>query len=329
MYAEISLLYVLLSITGFLFIAMTLIWALSIWIQNPTIIDVWWSAGQAITFSAYLVYLADFQSSKVSLDKSEIAIYILIGMICFWALRLSIFLLVTRVMKAHVDPRYANMEKRWNAQQQKVYLNRFFAFQFQSALQLVLLTPLIIATWMVAVEPTVVFEQNIGTLYIFPIICGISVIGQGLMDYQVYELGLRKQKAAKNGDESLKNAICKTGLWSVSRHPNYFFEMMIWFSFVGQIIAGLAGTVTGWTLYLRLILPVFCLIVMFVIFRFISGPLTEGLSLKKRPVVYGEYIRTVPMIFPFIKWPNFISNMELPERKNSGSVQESNPALEN
>merc|ERR1719189_1717685 len=151
------------------------------------------------------------------------------------------------------------------------------------------------------------------------------------MDYQVYELGLRKQEAAKNGDDSLKNAICKTGLWSVSRHPNYFFEMMIWSSFIGQIISGLAGSIgqtdSNWTFYLRLVLPVLCVIFMFVIFRFITGPLTEGLSLKKRPEIYGEYIRTVPMIFPFVKWPNFISNMKVPERNgNSGSLQESNPA---
>merc|ERR1712154_202865 len=108
MYAEISLLYVLLSITGFLFVAMSLIWALSILIRNPTVIDVWWSAGQAITFSGYLIYLADFQSKNkgASADASVIPIYILLGMVCFWALRLSIFLLVTRVMKAHVDPRY-------------------------------------------------------------------------------------------------------------------------------------------------------------------------------------------------------------------------------
>jgi len=29
-------------------------------------------------------------------------------------------------------------------------------------------------------------------------------------------------------DKQIKNAVCKEGLWSICRHPNYFGEWMVW-----------------------------------------------------------------------------------------------------
>jgi len=291
--------YVLLASAGALFCAMTAIWLISIAIMNPTIVDVWWSLGQALAMTGYLLA-----------SQRELWCEILSIMFLVWAVRLTLFLLFTRVMKSHVDERYAKMESNWEKEKSSIYGKRFLAFQFQTVMQLLLLVPLMISTYNLEGAQ---LEGNIAA-YIFAILCGVSVLGQWHADYQVHSFA-QEQIAIRKENPDHPKLICKTGLWSYSRHPNYFFEMLIWISYAGYILSitiPIYKYTDFWSV-LKLICPVIPVIIMFLIFRYLTGPLTEGGSLKKRPVLYKEYIENVPMIFPFIKWPNFISNMKVPE----------------
>lgn len=58
-----------------------------------------------------------------------------------------------------------------------------------------------------------------------------------LWDFACYGLGLAALSGETVADAQLQtfkeqrhgpNAICDTGLWALSRHPNYFFEWLVW-----------------------------------------------------------------------------------------------------
>ena len=89
-------------------------------------------------------------------------------------------------------------------------------------------------------------------------------------------------------DQSLDR---KYGLWKYSRHPNYLGEVSFWFGI--YIFALASGSTSIWLLA--------CPLVMFALFVFISCPMMDNRSLKKRPD-YKEYMDKTPqLLFWFIK----------------------------
>ena len=86
-----------------------------------------------------------------------------------------------------------------------------------------------------------------------------------------------------------RGTVCQVGLWRVSRHPNYFFEILLW---TGFACIGLPAP-QGWLAFLS---PLILLLTM----RFITGPISERQSLKSKPQAYGLYQQCTSMIVP---WP--------------------------
>jgi steroid 5-alpha reductase family enzyme len=79
------------------------------------------------------------------------------------------------------------------------------------------------------------------------------------------------------------------GFWRYSRHPNYFFEWLFWFSFVGLAIG-------GESFYVALIGP----IVMYLFLRYITGvPFAELSSLESRGDAYKQYQKETNVFFPW------------------------------
>ncbi len=81
-----------------------------------------------------------------------------------------------------------------------------------------------------------------------------------------------------------------TGLWSRSRHPNYFGEITFWW---GLWLFGLAAAPTWWW---TVVGP----LAMVGLFLAASIPLMEERSLQRRPS-YAEYQRAVPRLVP-VRW---------------------------
>jgi len=83
--------------------------------------------------------------------------------------------------------------------------------------------------------------------------------------------------------------ILATGVWSWSRHPNYFGEMGFWWSL---FFFGLAADPDyAWTGIGALAITA--------MFRFFSLPMMEERSLERRPA-YGEHQRNTSLVLP---WP--------------------------
>ncbi len=83
--------------------------------------------------------------------------------------------------------------------------------------------------------------------------------------------------------------VLDTGLWSMSRHPNYFGEIMFW---IGLYLMMLTVQQT-W-------LAVIGAVTMVLLFVGISIPLMENRQLKRRPD-YVNYQASTPMLVPVIR----------------------------
>jgi steroid 5-alpha reductase family enzyme len=105
-----------------------------------------------------------------------------------------------------------------------------------------------------------------------------------------------------NGD---KNKVCTIGLWSYTRHPNYFAEWMVWNALI-------IGSISSWFYYLPLQQNQFSLVlwiliglglifvsrVMYATLVYFTGAKpAEYYSIQKRPD-YKKYQQSTNMFFP-------------------------------
>jgi len=253
-----ELLLDILILFGIACAAMVVVWLISILIDNTTVVDVWWSSG-IFAYTAWALY--PWQGT---------ANIILTSMVGLWALRLAIFLFWCRIRVGHKDHRYVEMEKRWG---ENVNFKRLGGFIFQGSLQ----TVLVISFLDMPVPTQDSLLPLIGPIALYV----IALIGETAADIQ-----LQKHKEAGSG------TICKAGLWSITRHPNYFFDLLTWISFALYVIVANQFSLES----LRALVGP---LTMWIIFRHITGPLTEAHSKKRRGDAYRDYQKETPMIIPF------------------------------
>lgn len=247
-----------------LFSIMSIGFLLSLILRNMGVVDALWGSGLAI---CAWVLLYKFSGGPLQ--------FIPVVLISLWALRLTIFLIVTRVWVGEKDPRYEALQKKWGRAWQ---INTLGNFYLQASLQVVLITVLLPAmhseTKISGLEP----YQLIALILFF-----LALLGQSMADQTLHEFKNSGQKG-----------VCRNGLWAISRHPNYFFEILMW----AALAIYMQGFPMGW-------LATFSPLTILIITRFITGPYTERLSLEKRPEAYKAYQNEVPMIIPnpFIRSP--------------------------
>ena len=110
----------------------------------------------------------------------------------------------------------------------------------------------------------------------------IAVAGEGVADWQLKQFRSRPENKGK---------ICQSGLWNYSRHPNYFFEWLVWVGFF----------VFAWDSPFGCFTVLCPALMLFFLLRVTGIPLTEELSLKSKGDAYREYQRTTSAFVPFFK----------------------------
>lgn len=229
-------------------------------IDNYSIVDVLWAFCFTL-LSPLLVAL-----SPGALERK----LLFGGAVMLWSFRLGTHL-ATRIF-SHLDvedSRYRQLRTEYG---KNVPLRFFLFFQMQAASVVFLLMPLLISA--ANENPLIHPLEIIGTVFF---IIGIS--GESLADRQLKTF-LKKPEN--------KGKVCDQGLWNYSRHPNYFFEAVIWLGF-GVFALGspnghfaLLATIALWTLLLK-----------------VTGvPMAEAQSLKSKGDLYREYQRTTNLFFP-------------------------------
>jgi steroid 5-alpha reductase family enzyme len=204
---------------------------------------------------------------SVSVAPRSWAVAALVGL---WALRLGLHI-ATRVASSPEDARYAAFRKDWAPRFQR---GMFVFLQTQAPATALLSLSVILA----AREPTPGWRiQDLLGLALL----AVSILGEGLADDQ-----LRRFKA----DPANKGKVCDRGLWAWSRHPNYFFEWLVWMAY--PVIALRPAEPLTW---LSFTAPV----VMFILLNLVSGvPPLEKAMLASRGDLFRAYQRRTSVFFP-------------------------------
>lgn len=236
-------------------------WAWCVKIKNFSPVDAFWAFCIGITSLFFLLSLHP--------NPKQITAAILIGV---WAARLG-FHLAKRIAKHHPDEdsRYIKLREAWQGRENSAF---FWFFQGQALSVFLLALPF----YLIAADPDPTFNilSVIGAL-----VTVIGLIGETIAD---------KQMSAFKAEDPNPQSVCRKGLWNYSRHPNYFFESVIWTGFF--LFA--AGSPWGWwTIYAPAIIT-------FLLLKVTGIPPTEASAVKRKGEAYREYQRTTS---PFIPLP--------------------------
>lgn len=249
-------------LTGFLLVAvaMTGLWAWQLRSQRADWVDAAWAAsigGLAILFAV----LGDG-----AIEKRVLAV-VVAGT---WSARLTLHMVTRLLSHDEEDGRYQALRAHWAP---RVNLRMWLFFMAQASVAFLFALP----AWVVAQDPSATLDwavfAGVGVWL-------ISLAGESLADQQL---------ARFRADPANKGQVCDVGLWHYSRHPNYFFEWLHWFSY--PLIA--LGSSLGWIAWLG---P---LVMLIFLYRITGIPYTEKQALKSRGDRYRAYQRTTS---PFIPW---------------------------
>ncbi|MBR2070047.1 MAG: DUF1295 domain-containing protein [Clostridia bacterium] len=230
----------------------------SVLFKNASVYDPYWSVQPIVIVFAFAFY------NSITLPK----ILLLIA-IAFWGVRLTANWAVNFYGLNYQDWRYTMLKEKTGV---------FY--------------PIINFTGIHMVPTLIVYACTLPAVYVIlsdmpitPIaICCfalsvIAVVIQGSADYQMYKFRLNKTSMFIN-----------VGLWKYSRHPNYFAEILMWWS-----VALFAVSVLGFKWYLIL-----GAILNNLLFLFVSIPLADGKQSKKEG--FEDYKKSTRMLLPIKKF---------------------------
>lgn len=233
------------------------LWRVQTRTHNAGIVDIAWSFGTGMCAAGFAL-----SSDGGSIRRTVVAI--LAGL---WALRLGGHL-VKRVLSEPEDGRYQMLRERWG---QRTSMMMFGFYQLQAFWAVMFALPMLAASH--NRSPVGVLD-GIGIA-----LWAASLIGEGVADWQL---------ARFRGEPSNRGKVCRVGLWSWSRHPNYFFEWIHWWAYILMAV----GSPLAWLSWLGAGM-------MFYFLTRVTGiPLTEARALKSRGDAYLNYQHEVSAFVP-------------------------------
>jgi steroid 5-alpha reductase family enzyme len=244
---------------------MLLLWLIHLPLRNAAIVDAGWAGGLA------LLAILDAADGGGYRPRA----FLIAAMASLWGLRLAFYLLFTRVIGQPEEGRYVQLRREWG---NYITLKFLVFYEFQAFLCVVLSFPFLLAS--INPRPQLsILEYAAAALWL------IAWIGESAADAQLQRF---KSNPANRG------GICKIGLWKYSRHPNYFFEWLIWVAYALFALASPYG-------YLSIFAP---LLMLYFLFRVTGIPATEAQALRGRGEAYREYQNTTSAFVPWFPRSN-------------------------
>lgn len=258
---ELSLLELLATGLGTCVVLMAAVWWVAGRLDNYGVVDVAWTAEVGLLAVLYAV-LAEAPPARAWLVAITGAV---------WSLRLGVYLF-RRVMALHPveDTRYQDLRKAWSP---RVHARMFGFFQIQALAAAFFSLPFALTLGNPSGDLDGV-ELAGASLWV------VGVMGESFADWQL---------AAFKADPATRGQICRRGLWGWSRHPNYFFEWVVWCGFALMALPAPHG-------WLALACPVGML---WLLLRVTGIPALEAAALSRRGDAYREYQRTTSAFVPW------------------------------
>ena len=243
-------------------VLMFCLWLISLKQKKADIVDFGWTislAGCGLIYSL----LADGDPTR----------RLLLGVFtAFWGLRLGSHLFFDRVLRKEEDGRYVDLRASWGEKANTKFL---LFFLVQGVLAFILSFQFLIVA------------SNHSSINTVTIICSLLIFYISFLGETVADSQLKKFREDVNN----RGKTCQVGLWNYSRHPNYFFEWIHWFSYV--VLA------FGSEIWL---ISLFNPIAMYYLITKVTGiPPTEARAIQSRGDNYREYQRTTSAFFPMKK----------------------------
>jgi len=224
-----------------------------------------WGLGFPLAAASALVARL-WNQQTLELSAADILLLILV---CIWAFRLSYYVGLRYYRKGREDVRYNNWRKQWG----KTWL-------WRSYLQVFVLQPLILILIALPIMKTVdVAPRNFSVLYFVGI--GIWLVGF------IFEVVGDHQLKVFTANPANKGRIMDQGLWSWTRHPNYFGEATLWWG-----IYLMAFEASHWWMVISPIT------ITFLVTKVSGVSMLEAL-MEGRPG-FAEYKKKTSVFFP---WP--------------------------
>jgi steroid 5-alpha reductase family enzyme len=247
---------------GALVLFMLGLWAVQLLVRNASIADVGFCIG--------LIAVVLWYTGQAS-GETERKLLVIV-MVCLYAGRLGLFLLMNRVIGKAEDARYQALRRRWGTQER---WKMFGYFQLQAAAVTAFSLPFLV----VMQNPRPPF----GLAELAGVLIGVgAIVGEAVADVQLS----RFRRRSWNRDR-----VCREGLWYLSRHPNYFFEWLHWWAYVVMALGAPSWPLTligpvgmGWALL-----------------KVTGIPWAERRALETKGDDYREYQQTTNAFVPW--WP--------------------------
>jgi steroid 5-alpha reductase family enzyme len=202
---------------------MTLMWLISLYLKNSSIVDIFWGTGFVI-----IAWTTFFLTPDGSIPRK----ILLSSLVTLWGLRLSIHIFIRNHAKPE-DFRYQVWRK---AAGTAWWWRSFFkVFLLQGVLMWIISTPLLAAQ--LSNQP--LFWLDYLAIPVWLIGFFFETAGDG-------------QLARFKADPANKGKILDTGVWRYTRHPNYFGDSTQWWAYF--LIAAAAGG--WWTVFSPIIMTI-------------------------------------------------------------------------
>jgi steroid 5-alpha reductase family enzyme len=240
---------------------MGLLWLASLVLHNSSLVDLFW--GLSFVWIAWLAYTL----APVPPGGAELRLLMAL-VVTIWGLRLSAHLFLRNLGKPE-DYRYTAWRARHGGN-----------WWWVSLLQVFLLQGLLL--WLISI-PVVAVMVLPATVDLPPVgLLGLCLWGIGFFFEAVGDWQLGRFKA----DPARRSGLMMTGLWSLTRHPNYFGDAAQWWGFF--LLAASAGF--WWS--------VFSPLLMTVLLVRVSGAALLERRLMEKPG-YAEYARRTSAFLPW------------------------------
>jgi steroid 5-alpha reductase family enzyme len=216
-----ALVFSLLMLAVVLVAIMTAAWGIALKTGQSGWVDTIWSLSVGVV--GFLAALSPIDAAAWS--SGPTARQWLVAALCgIWGIRLAAHI-GGRTKGGGNDPRYAQLKTQWGDD----YPRQFFWFlQIQAAAAFVLDAASLVAAH---APGQLGFADWLGVA-----VLAVAIAGETIADWQLMQF---KRDPANRGQ------VCDVGLWSWSRHPNYFFEWLGWCAYPMIALAHVSGYAIG------------------------------------------------------------------------------------